>query len=283
MSGLALRSPVCLHMSLTIREVLGGLIAALPDQNIAVGGSGGMDSSSLVLSALDVSKDVTVVSFTLDDRESSDFQAARRLADKFGLPFLPVFLPTDPDVINSQVRWIVQSFRTSRKTTIECLFPFVSAFPLIADAGLGRLLVGHCADVHFGLSKKAMIHYSHTPALFRQYRREQMARPDQSQQVSLPTMGRAFGVEVSMPYSTSDVFDLWIGLTWEDMNKPRQKEVVRREFPELVPLKVTQHRNFQVGDSGIAETVGEAVRQRITPNAKSAVSAYNRLLAQAEG
>lgn len=269
-------------MSQTIRDVLCRLIAALPEQNIAVGGSGGMDSSSLVLSAIDAGKDVTVVSFTLDDRESSDFQAARRLADKFGLPFLPILLPTDDDVINSQVAWIIKSFKTSRKTTVECLFPFVSAFPKIADAGLHRLLVGHCADVHFGLSKKAMIHYSHTPALFRQYRREQMARPDQSQQVSLPTMGRAFGVEVSMPYATSDVFDLWIGLTWEEMNKPRQKEVVRREFPELVPLKVTQHRNFQVGDSGIASTVGEAVRLRYAPNAKAAVSAYNHLLRQTE-
>ena len=269
-------------MSQTIRDVLGGLIADLPEQDIAVGGSGGMDSSSLVLSALDAGKAVTVVSFTLNDRHSADFKAARRLADQFGLEFLPVLLPTDVDVINSQVRWIVESFRTSRKTTVECLFPFVTAFPAIAAAGLDRLLVGHCAGVHFGLSKKAMIHYSHTPDLFRQYRREQMARPDQSQQVSLPTMGRAFGVEVSMPYATSDVFDLWIGLTWEEMNKPRQKEVVRREFPELAPLKVTQHRNFQVGDSGIAETVGEAVRQKITPTAKSAVSAYNRLLAQAE-
>ena len=46
-------------------------------------------------------------------------------------------------------------------------------------------------------------------------------------------------------------------------------------FPELTPLKLKNHTNLQLGDSGIAQTVGEIMRKEFTPRAKSPVSAYN--------
>ena len=82
------------------------------------------------------------------------------------------------------------------------------------------------------------------------------------------------------PYWAADVFKLYKNTSWEDVNKPRQKEAIRKEFPELDHLRLKNHINLQLGDSGIAETVGNAVRTKFRPTAKSPVSAYNFLWRQ---
>lgn len=264
-------------MSDTIRSLLRDIIDPLP-QDVVVSTSAGIDSGSIVLSALDVGKNVTVMSFTLDDRESRDFQAARRIADKFGLSFLPVKIPTDQDVIYSIVKSLVVQLRTSKKTTIECLVPFMVALPMLRDKDHRTLITGSAADGHFGLSKKAMIHFRQPQPIFQSFRHQYFAKSDPAQTKSLPYLSEQYGVRTCAPYVDRRIFDLWRYASWDDLNTPRQKEVVRREFPELDDLCMNRHVNLQLGDSGIAKTVGELIRRQVTPQAKSPVSAYNELL-----
>ena len=266
-------------MALNVRSVLGEIVEPFP-RDLVVSTSAGIDSASLVLAALDKGKNVTVMSFTLDDRESKDFVTARRIADTFSLDFLPIVLPTDSDTVLRIVKNIVTELRTSRKTTIECLVPFMVALPILRDAGHTTLVTGSAADGHFALSKKAMIHFREPQPMFQAFRHQYFAKHDPAQTKSLPYLAKAFGISSHAPYTDRRIFNLFLDASWDDLNKPRQKEIVRKDFPELDSLCVNRHVNLQLGDSGIASTFGEIVRHAITPNAKSPVSAYNKLLRQ---
>ena len=72
-------------------------------------------------------------------------------------------------------------------------------------------------------------------------------------------------------------YSLWIDKNWEQLNKPRQKEAIRKFYPELDELKIKPHTNLQLGDSMIAQRVGNAVVSKYKPHAKSPVGIYNRI------
>lgn len=254
----------------TLRLILGEINGA-----IAICTSAGIDSSALVVSALDLGKSVTVVSFSLEDRRSTDFQGARRLAHEFKLPFLPVNLPLNPDRIVKDVSTLILRWKVEKKTGVECLWPFVHVFEQLKANGLQTLVTGSAADGHFALSKKAMIHFRYPKERFQVFRRTYFSNPDSAQCRTLKRIGAGEGIKVVAPYFDPRMFALFSDSSWDDLNKPRQKEAIRRDFPELDCFHIPRHSNLQLGDSGIADTVGETVRSRFTPRAKSPISAYN--------
>lgn len=259
-----------------LRKILTEKIAALPSGPIAVATSGGVDSSSLVLAAIDAGRRPIVTSFTLVGERSTDFLAASRLASELELDFVPVYLPVARSTIAADVKTLVGRWDARKKTSIECLWPFLHVFAVLA-AEASILVTGSAADGHFGLSKKAMIHWREPKARFQEFRKNYFSNPDAAQVATLKEIGRSVGIEVTAPYFSREVFELFADATWDDLNKPRQKEAIRREFPELEPFRLGRHVNLQLGDSGIAEVVGAAAIATFAPGAKSPVTAYNKL------
>jgi len=265
---------------MTLRSILSDLLDPLPEGFI-IATSGGIDSNALLVTAHACKKNPVAISFTLADRESADFKTARRIADSLGVEFLPVRLPTDPDEIVKDVRFVIAASRLSGKAHVECTFPFLHVFRQLRDrAGDSpqTLVTGGAADGHFGVSKRAMIHYRYPTERFQEFRRGYFDSADPAQTVSLPKLARRFNIDLVAPYTDRRVFDLWATASWDDLNKPRQKEAIRSEFPELDRFRLRPHTNLQLGDSGIAETVGRAALDAYAPKNKNAVAAYNRIL-----
>jgi len=244
---------------------------------VAVATSGGIDSSALVVSLLDEGLKPVVTSFTLDNKDSTDFLSATRLAKKFDLEFLPIRLSTNAYKIAQDVIRLVRDYGVRKKTGIECLVPFLKMLDVLQSEGIQTLVVGSAADGHFGLSKKAMIHFREPVETFQNFRQDYFEQVDPAQTSTLARIGNDYGVVVLAPYLSQELFNLFSSSTWNDLNKPRQKEVIRREFPELDSLRIKNHSNLQLGDSGIAETIGNAIQSIYAPNAKSPVTAYNKL------
>jgi asparagine synthetase B (glutamine-hydrolysing) len=250
------------------------------DGDFAIATSGGIDSSSIVASALDLGLRPYVTSFSLEDRLSTDFQAARRLARYYKLDFMPVFLPKDYDKVIADVRWIIKYGQVTKKTAIECLFPMLHLLRELQPTHIRTLVTGSAADGHFALSKKAMIHFKEPKSLFQEFRTNYFKNPDAAQVATLTRIGKDFGIRVIAPYFNENMFALFANNSWNELNKPRQKEAIRKHFPELDQFKIKQHTNLQLGDSGIAETVGAAVIAKICPHAKSPITGYNILARQ---
>ncbi len=231
---------------------------------IAVATSGGIDSASLVMAAKDLDKKQIIVSFTFDDFESHDFKSARLLAKHFNLDFLPVILPSDQK----------KEIKCKKKSAIECMFPFVYLLKVLKENKIKTLVTGLAADGHFGLSKKAMIHYSKDDKKFKQLRQEYFSTYESAHIVRLQRLCNKYQILLQNPYFSPEVFDLWI---WQELNKPRQKEAIKKYFPELDKFKIKPHTNLQLGDSKIAQRVGSAVVSKYKPYAKSPVGIYNRI------
>ena len=94
--------------------------------SVGVATSGGIDSSVLIMSCLDLGYKPYVLSFKMDNRPASyDFDSARKLAKKFGLEFVPVLLPSSPEIIFNKVIYEIQQFAIKKKTAIECVYPMM--------------------------------------------------------------------------------------------------------------------------------------------------------------
>lgn len=248
------------------------------DGSIGVATSGGVDSSVLIIACLDLGYKPNVLSFKMDNRSDSyDFYSARRLAKKFCLEFVPVLLPSSPKIILEKVIYEIKHFQIKKKTAIECVYPMMFVFDTCEQLGIQNLICGHGADGHYALSKKAMIHYRSTKELFQQFRKAYFKNKNVAQSDTLKQIAKQKNITLHLPYMQQTYFDLFNDLSWFEVNYPRQKELIRRDFPELNAMKLKNHLNLQLGDSHIAETIGFAVLKQIAPKAKSPITAYNLL------
>ena len=268
---------------MTDRFNLRQTVNALVDSQCATGArvcvaTGGIDSAALVMACLDIGIKPTIVSFTLDDRESSDFEQGRRVAEWAQLPFLPVYLSTDATIIVDEVWKGITTYNRRTKAAIETFYPMSILATQLEVPSV--LMTGHGSDLHFCISKKGMMHFRQTKARFQYYRFEQF-RPKSAkwhEQRAMNGLTKAHGLSFVAPYWSQSIFDMFTDSCWDDVNRPRQKEPLRAAFPELDVLRIGNHRNYQLGDSGIAEIVGETMRRKYKPHAKSPVSAYNLLV-----
>jgi hypothetical protein len=250
----------------------------LNNTTVHVATSGGMDSSALVVAAMTIGVEPIVTSFTLDDRESTDFIAARKLAKYFDLKFVPVFVPTDNDFVVQSTLDNMARYKLRKKADIECLYPIIYMINYIKELGATDLMMGHGADGHFCLSKKGMIHFRHTIEGLQKYRQEHYTKGPLGQRKIYYKICENFNIKYHDPYWNKIIYDTFFNCSWDELNKPKQKQPLRSAFPELDSLKVKNHTNLQLGDSGIAEIVGKSMQARFAPKSKSPISAYNAVV-----
>ena len=258
-----------------MRDLLISLLAPLP-LDFAVATSGGLDSCTLVAAAVAAGKRPRIVSFTFDDFESSDFRHARAVAFHFDLEFEPVLLPSDQKEIIRTITRLIKQYKLSKKARIECGFPF---FYLARQLEGQTLVTGLGTDGHFGLSKKAMIHFREPQEKFDEFRNAYFANTDAAGKLCIKRICSSFDVDLVNPYFDPKVFHALLGRSWDELNKPRQKEVLRAAFPELDSLKLPKHTNLQLGDSQIAERLG-ATAMLYVHGSMSAIGAYNKIRKQ---
>ena len=263
----------------------------IPEDGRVFVATGGVDSISLVASCIDAGYTPIIASFTLDDRESTDFVKAREAAKFFGVEFAPILLPTNRDFIAKSVLQLIQLHGARKKVDIECMYPFLYLIESVAKLGATDLVSGFGAGYYFCLTKQIMISlnkakkrgasrreiiallraerercYSPNPAVKKQFQRNLLYRFSQER-----------GIRFHDPWWINPIYKLFLNCDWDELNRPRTKEPMRCAFPEMDALRLPPPTNLQLGDSGIAQLVSETIRERYTPKAKSSVSAYNWL------
>lgn len=259
-----------------IRGLLVEMIAEVPHLEVGVALSSGVDSTSVLLAALEAGKRPTALSFRLASRVSTDFVVAEENARRLGVPFRPVILPDDPEVLVADVKTLICIEGLTGKAAIECVWPFT--YLLTEHVGIPALLTGSAADGHFGLSKKAMIHFREPLEKFDQFRRDYFASPDRAQTATVARLAARRGIQVLAPWRDQRMVDLLLGRSWDELNRPRQKEPVRSAFEsEMRSLaKLPRHTNLQLGDSGIADHFTQLVRSSLNRGGhRSVVGVYN--------
>lgn len=239
------------------------IIREVHDDECAVLLSGGVDSASVAIAAQDAGKKINAYSFHLANTPSYDFDMAQKLSEEREWNFTPIVVPTDR-LAEDWERLVKHGCR--KKTHFETVFPFLYVYEQISEK---YILTGWGADGYFGVSKKAMMRYSsfkkkrkyvhycknnlkaestsnETRVNWYQFRKNYL-EGDCAGLEQHTRLAESFDKIHVTPYLDERVYDILMRMTWQELNKPKQKNIIREEF-DLHSLK--PHLNLHLG-SGV--------------------------------
>ena len=213
------------------------------EEKIAVLLSGGVDSLSVAIAAHRLGKKIHAYTFHLEGQPSYDAEKAKSASDKMGWDCTTIIVPTNN--IENDFETLRKQWKCVKKTHYECTFPFMYIYPKIEEK---IVLSGWAADGHYGVSKKACIHFKQPKTLFDQFRTDYFGQsnPVAIQQQRL--LAEHYDKTFVAPYVDSTVVDFFRQYDWFELNKPYQKHHVVEAYPEFQVMgKPKPHINLQLG------------------------------------
>jgi len=226
------------------REILNGLVErdTQGEEKVALLMSGGVDSTSLGFASHELGKKVACYTFQMGELKSSDSAAAQKIAEEMGWEFNLVKVPVDN--LEDDAIKLAAVLGCRKKTQFECTLPFLYVVPRIKEQ---VVLSGVAADGHFGLSKKAMIHFRTPRSKFDQFRFEYFGQDNPAGYVQQKKLVEQYGKKHSAPYMDKSVLDYFIQFDWDTLNKPKQKMPVLRAYSEhFKRVGRRDHANLQL-------------------------------------
>jgi len=234
----------------------------VPDKEVAVLLSGGVDSISVALASHRAGKKVHAYSFQLGKEISYDFAKASEVAYKMKWDFTPIVVPRD-NLIADWHRLV--ELRCKKKTHFETVFPFLYIYPLIEET---YIVTGWGADGYFGVSRIASMRYS-SISKARKYivyckdNKQKRVNFDQYREAYFAP-GQCAGLDWHnklvpsnkthiTPYLDDEVKAYLMSKNYKELNLPKQKNIVRKDFTEFKRFgRIETHINLQLG-SGIGK------------------------------
>lgn len=236
-------------------------IASHKQKKVAVLLSAGVDSHACLFAALAAGKDVTCYSFTLDDRESTDYKVAERTARVFGLPFVGIQLSTEIDALKAYLRDVYTTYNASEihlnKSSVECLWPLFNAFTQVVNDNNQATVLGLGGDTFFCMMRSQKKRLHEYEKVKHEYMTNAVINRNDVQTIMLDNWLdlHAPKHKLIIPFHTEEAFAIFRGMHPFDPGcKPIQKAPVRLAFfDEFQKTDVRVHQSFQKGDSGISD------------------------------
>ena len=226
----------------------------VPDDEVAVLLSGGVDSISVAFAAERLGKKITAYSFRLDNHESYDYNKAKDIAQMRDWKFMGITINTS-QLVNDFHALVELGCR--KKTQFECTYPFLHIYPEIKEQ---YVLSGWAADGYYGLSKKAMIHYKGDN--FNEFRDDYFKKENRAGYICHKKVEDLYNKSLVTPYLSESVKQFFYRYNHEELNKPFQKHHIRNGFYEFNEIeKVENHLNLQI-ESGIIKLFGKLLNNK---------------------
>jgi len=207
--------------------------------------SGGVDSTLLAIAMKELGADFMALTFHAKDHVPTDLKIARETCKNLGIYHEEISFDTDVESIVKSIPRL-KSLGAKTKTDYECFYPMLRVYDTYPRY---TLVSGLGCDGLFAISKKACIHYKDKPW---ELSRSLVNNPRYCQRV----LHKAICAETSsshvMPYLEERVYSKVIGRTWEELNKPKQKNLIYESAKEYFEeFGYPKHTNYQKGDSRI--------------------------------
>lgn len=196
-------------------------------QHIALLLSGGVDSLSLGFAATNLGLKVNAYTFQIENSPSQDSKVAQKASDIMGWDFNLIRVPIHN--LESDFLKLANQYLCQKKTQFECTFPFLYVIPKIQEK---YILSGIAADGHFGLSKKAMMHYRTPKSKFDTFRKDYFSGKNPAGQIQQKQLIEEYKKIQVAPYLDQRIYDFFIQYDWETINKPYQKMFTLKAYPE---------------------------------------------------
>lgn len=214
----------------------------LKEDTVALLLSGGVDSLSCGFAAQALGKRVHAYTFQIENQTSEDSRVAVFAARKLGWEFTLVRVQTkrlEEDFLELAGKW-----ECKKKTQFECTYPFLYLIPQITEK---YVLSGIAADGHFGLSKKAMMHFKTPKEKFDEFRTKYFSSPNPAGQLQQKALIESYGKIQIAPYLDKRMFDYFIQFDWNEINEPVQKRLTVFAYTNLFrTVGIRPHKNLQL-------------------------------------
>lgn len=214
-----------------------------PDDNVAVLLSGGTDSLSLALTAHRLGKKVHAYTFHLEGIPTYDSTKASNTCEIMKWDCTRVVVPINN--LKEDFHILRNKWKCIKKTHYECTFPFMYIYPQIEQK---YILSGIAADGHYGVSKKACMHFKEPKELFDEFREDYFGQDNPAGLLQQQFLSLHYGKYFIAPYLEQSVVNFFRQYDWYQLNKPYQKHHVIESFPEFKTIgKPKPHINLQLG------------------------------------
>lgn len=236
-------------------QILKEIVAReVPEDEVAVLLSGGIDSISVALTAHRMGKKVTAYTFHLEGQESYDSKKATQVAQTFGWDIVDVEVPKT-GLVPAWKR-LAYKYGCRKKTHFECIYPFLFVLPLIKEK---KVLTGWGADGWYGLSKKAQCNKKYLVKKsiegLNKFRDDYFRMESVAGHKQLKIVASHYDLTVVMPYiNEPTVGEFFRSKDWLECSDgtqiagSKQKSIVRRCFQEELEQigTVSPHANLQL-------------------------------------
>ncbi len=234
-----------------------GYLSNNHDGRICIGLSGGVDSTLIALVAHHLGLKVHAISYERSGYPNPDFTQAKKTSKIMGWKFHGIKLrKRNPSRVFIEM---TQKYGCSRKTEIECLYPYISIFDKASNLGFDKLMVGFNTTPDgrkdsIAIRKDPKKYWSDIVSRADTYR---LAPSNKTPRISyacskLYQVGKEKGIRVVAPMFGKKYNQIFLdrSLTPSEMNRPYQKSFLKNCFPEefqLLGMTRTKNLNLQKG------------------------------------
>lgn len=278
--------------------------------------SGGMDSATLLAAMLELGGHPDCYAYRLGDRVGDDLTSARAICRHYGLRFVEVPIPTSEDYLLRVTTEVIRVTRNPRKTAVQCCWVLGPLLRAAMSEGHPLMMTGAGGIVEDNRAAKI----KGNPKNYWQDARlpggrrlisgdgqalEDVRRPNllggnpESATETMKRYAAAVGCALVEPYSRQPVADVGLSIPWPEMNRPVQKGIACRAFPDFYRYSSPLSRSWRDGAPGrwwrlnVSLQVDGGVRDHhdklltypaARPDgAQRVVAIYNRILREVEG
>lgn len=222
---------------------------------VAVPLSSGLDSQVILFVLHELKVPVVAYTFALEGIVSKDLQYARLAAKTLDIEHRTVWLPKDPQKFLAFAKWCLDYTQNPSKPFNICLWASTTLLKQAHKDGVRQIVWGFGSDYYFTMSRKFGSMCKALPVPLEEVFIRLLRNPDDQLSV-LRSLGVLKDMTMVAPYMNASYLARMIGpkFTYAEANSPREKWLLRREFQDyLGKIKVLNHQNYQLGDTGIDE------------------------------
>lgn len=226
------------------------IIREIPERDVALLLSGGVDSVSVGFTLEDLKYNIHSYTFRLEGTESRDSKSAKYVAKERGWDHTIIEIPRGN--IKEDMIKLAREYDCYKKTLYECLWPFLYVFPSIKEK---YVVSGLDSDNHFGLQKNFMIKYH---KLKKEGASRERLREFKNDHVNSYLTNDPFDDRFNLmaeenelkhicPFMYKEMYEWSNRFTWEELNKPIQKFKLINAFKEKFrKVGIRKHQSYQL-------------------------------------
>lgn len=250
--------------------------------------SAGYDSRSILYMCKRLNIPLHCYTFTLADRISTDCRVAVSESNFCGYDCTVVSIPTEDNVIVSDIELLAVKYGCKLKTEFECVLPLYYLHQAVSEP---IIFVGTDADNYFACGSKYGFRYRKFGDLgLTKYKEDKPKNNDikychqeifaDAEFKQRMLLCEEFNQLELDPYNTKQMYDIFEGTTWTEVNKPVHKLPIYEAFKSEFLREPAYRTSYQCGDSGVRELCSAVLlRSKYnTRNYMSVVGCYNEIV-----